>query len=203
MSIRVTPLVSVSLVALIFCGHYCAAGETAGPAVVTDERRCGVNAIFALLRVSRVDVSYGDVLDAVPVEDLGSSLESMRAVAQERGLECDVVRATPDQLASIPLPFIAHFDYGGQSGHYVVLIQRYGDRWVFIDGASGLEYSMYHGDLINRWSGVLLVPRESMEREKKLRASWMWYESGSVLLLTCAFGVFLYSFFAKKHDGKE
>jgi ABC-type bacteriocin/lantibiotic exporter with double-glycine peptidase domain len=129
---------------------------------------CGVNSMYALLRLLGAQVSYQEMEAELPVGPAGSTLKDMREVACRHGVAARVVRATPEQLWRCELPVIAHLeknstdDFDNQSrGHFVVLVQADSQFVRYIDGTSGFVKTTSADEFVRQWSGLLLVPAPS------------------------------------------
>jgi hypothetical protein len=125
---------------------------------------CGVNSMYAFLRLHGAQVSHRQMEDELPVGQAGSTLKDMREVACRHGVTARVVRATPEQLWRCELPVIAHLekestdDFDNQArGHFVVLVQA--DRRVvsYIDGTTGFVETKEADQFLRQWSGLLLA----------------------------------------------
>ncbi len=92
----------------------CGAGEPPLPGGIEgrqrwqEEKCCGANVLYLFLRLHGVAASHAELLREVPVGENGTSLEDLRRIARQHGLEVEVVRATPKSLSSVRFPAIAH-----------------------------------------------------------------------------------------------
>ena len=75
-------------------------------------RACGARALgFVLASVGKK--SEADAIARLtPTQLKGFSLAEMAEMSAQKGLKLEGVRATSDDLASLPLPFIIHYDFG-------------------------------------------------------------------------------------------
>jgi hypothetical protein len=79
---------------------------------------CGPNALYFLLRLCDVNVSYADVLTRVPLGPKGSNIEDLRKAAAEFGLATEVRQLTPEELVKAPKPLLVHVNIPATgSGH--------------------------------------------------------------------------------------
>jgi hypothetical protein len=121
-------------------------------------KKCSVNSLYVFLRLHGQETTYEKVEERLPVRKTGTNLAEMRQCAGEFGLNSQVIKATPDMLASCPLPAIAHWEEEvGVSGHYVVLLSTKEDWVEIIDGTTGVRDYLTLVDFRKKWSGYLLV----------------------------------------------
>ncbi len=112
-----------------------------------------------------------DGLSPVPVG--GASLFELARVARSIGFEAQGIRLPISELDGIPLPAIAHLDFGDGPqgrGHYVVVHARCEEGLTVADPSQGIRFMPW--DVFDRvWSGQLLLlspksgsdPREAIE----------------------------------------
>jgi hypothetical protein len=142
------------------CRSACAADQIVGSPFPAshDEKRCGVNGLYMLMKMYAVDVDYNRVASSLPVTEKGSSLADMSRVAAELGFPAEVTLATPSSLHD-HLPAIAHVRGSGPTGHYYLICN---DRNPYnlnvIDGTSGMYQRIDKGLFYRSWTGYLLVP---------------------------------------------
>ena len=112
------------------------------------------------------------------MRDTGTNLLELRQGAAEFGLNTRVIKATPETLASCPLPAIGHWEEQvGVSGHYVVIVSTKEDWVEYIDGTTAIRDYLPMNEFKTRWTGHLLVVQDSA-------LWWRWlYVSASLLAL--------------------
>jgi hypothetical protein len=126
--------------------------------------RCGVNATYAFLRLhDRSELTYSDVLNALPVDSDGASLADISDFLTNSGLPSEAVRTTPSALHKLHMPVIAHLYRESptkfalsERGHYVVLLRVDDGSVTYIDGSSaairGVPFDLFARD----WSGCVI-----------------------------------------------
>jgi ABC-type bacteriocin/lantibiotic exporter with double-glycine peptidase domain len=119
---------------------------------------CGVNALYAFLRINDVEADYDQILFKLSPSTQGSSLEELRQVANPLVGRTQVLRYAEEDLASIPLPFIAHASgAGAANGHFVCVFGFSGDDVLVIDGAEGVVRHISRTRFLQMWTGYALV----------------------------------------------
>jgi hypothetical protein len=125
------------------------------------KQRCPINTLYVVLRLYGKDVSYQEVLEQLPVGREGSSLTDMRDFAARHGLPARVQKLTPEKLAQVRFPVIAHLEEENTSGHFVVLLQLGKNSEGFpaleyIDGTTGMTGLMDALAFRRQWTGFVL-----------------------------------------------
>jgi len=148
-----------------------AAAESANAAVKgssggeggNSELLCGRNALYILMRLRQIDVTFPGVSAVLPLGDHGCSLYGLTIAARNLGMEAEAVEMAPARAESITVPFIAHLKptpaYGAVSGHYVVVVPTSTGSVILIDGTTGQAETCQIAELRRRgWTGYALVP---------------------------------------------
>jgi hypothetical protein len=138
-------------------------------------KSCGVNAVYILLQLKGGQASYADVRSRVPVDDEGSSLADLRDAVNDFGFRAELSRMNERSLAECPLPFIAHFEQGKRSGHFVVVTAVGNGFLECIDGTAATTDIIPRAAFLSKWSGYVLIARA--------KPPWVWM---SVPLLVLA-----------------
>jgi hypothetical protein len=145
------------------------AGQTAAaPSSTTDdasdqrqwrvEKKCGVNTLYLMLRLTSRPADYAAVERCVPVRSEGTTLLDMSRSAAAFGLELAVIKGTPATLRGGGLPVIAHLEEEvGTGGHYVVVTAANEDAIEVIDGTSGKLRVIPESEFNKAWSRYLLI----------------------------------------------
>lgn len=122
---------------------------------------CGVNCLYMMLRLNAKDADYTAVEKQTPVGESGTTLLELQRGAERFGLSLVAGKGTPEDLATCPLPAIAHFEEElGKTGHYVVVTECHPDSICFIDGTTAMRHEVTIPEFQRRWTGYLLVPRQ-------------------------------------------
>jgi Peptidase C39 family len=133
--------------------------------------KCGVNAIYAMLRLLGRPVAYADVESRIPVTAEGADLESMAAAAREFGLDVEVRKGvTPDDLLEAPLPMVVHIraspvDSQPLARDHFMVVSRCrrtdsGNAVFDIVDTTNLRFMKYRLDgLAQNMTGYVLAPR--------------------------------------------
>lgn len=163
---------------------------TANDAVWRISQRCPVNTLFVVLRLYGKDISYQEILEQLPVDREGTSLVDMRNFAARHGLAGRVRKLTPEQLAHVRFPIIAHLeDELATSGHFVVLLEVGTNDDGFqmvecIDGTTGMTAPMDMTTFRKRWTGFVLSFDPEPERMRWLLPTAMASLGGLLVGLT-------------------
>ena len=131
-------------------------------------RRCGPNALYMLLRLCDQEVSYQQVIEAVPISDKGASLGALQKAAVKFGVRMEARGdLKPEDLSQRFLPAIIHIrSSGNRAGddgedHFLLLSESIRDgQWAGVD-TTNMVYTTYGADVIARnmtGSGLLQVP---------------------------------------------
>ena len=123
---------------------------------------CGINALYAMLRVKGKTVDLGDISTRLVLPESGASLEQIRELAARFGLDAQVIKTTPEQLRSLPMPLILHqaMSEKGKSDrdHFVLVVGLDTDgRYAVIDGTTGMLFYTQPAALESMWSGYALI----------------------------------------------
>lgn len=152
-------------------------------------RACGPNSLYMLLKLSGIDVKFSDVMTYYPKDPGGMSLLELKEAAARFGLTAEVRRCTNDDLRTIPLPVIAHVNYGPteQADHYIVIHRRLdGESLEVIDGTSGRVQRFLVKRMGNIWEGYLLVPSPVAAGRAVSLGSWaLIAQLGLIAACTC------------------
>lgn len=137
-------------------------------------KACGVNCLYILLRLHGRDPDYAAVERRTPVGEDGTSLLELQRGAESFGLPLTGVRAKPQDLATCPLPAIAHFEEElGTTGHYVVVTEFHPGSVCIIDGTTAMRQEMALPEFQRRWTGYLLLPRQAGSYRLTSAALWL------------------------------
>jgi predicted double-glycine peptidase len=137
-----------------------------------DPMNCGVLAVYALLRAHRItDVSYEQVTREIPLTKTGSNLADMQSAAARFDLNYQTVRCTPEHLAKLRDPFIAHVRFraddhvAGAAGgdHFVVVLQSGTAYFLTLDPMILQVVEVPLPDFLRLWSGVALISSRDLE----------------------------------------
>lgn len=135
-------------------------------------RSCGINCVYAMLKIYGVDVERASISNTYPTGVDGMSVSDVVAALTEFGLPARAVHTDASAVERIPLPAIAHHGTAKQ-GHFVVLLDVDIDpedpslsSVAYIDGTSGeiTEVSSY-GRFLRTSSQVFVVPIQRQMEE--------------------------------------
>jgi hypothetical protein len=151
------------------------------------QHACGANCLYVLLKCADLDVPYMHVRDSLP-KDRDSSLADLRRVAAEVGLPLSIAKLRPVELASAPMPMIAHVEptatRGESSGHFIVLLRVDEERCVYIDGSTAELKTRSREDLLRDWTGYAAYATPS--RSGHL-LTWLGYGFAGMALTLVAY----------------
>ncbi len=120
--------------------------------------RCGLNGLFAMLKICGKDVTYEDVQRRVRLGPDGADLEGLREAASAFGLHTEVRRVTPEELRVAPKPILVHIDTpatgagkGGEgSGHFTVVTSVDPDGMLQGIDTTNALFTSWRPDTISR-----------------------------------------------------
>jgi len=113
-------------------------GENLNAVPARDARKvCGVNCLYLLAKYYHLNVTYEDLHAVLAPDDLGSSMLSLRVVAEQLGFETRAIEVDGRDILKFSSPMIVRAVYAGQEspqlGHWVVVlpVASRGGVWVF------------------------------------------------------------------------
>jgi ABC-type bacteriocin/lantibiotic exporter with double-glycine peptidase domain len=114
---------------------------------------CGAAALWMLFDHFGISVNYEDLIGQLGVMPRGTTMLSLKQLAETRGLLCEGWRLAPDDLRHIPFPAILLV----QGNHYVVL-DSFTPRGDFVvrDPARG-KLQISRQGLESIWGGEILL----------------------------------------------
>jgi hypothetical protein len=143
---------------------------------VESTTRCGIHALYVLLRVLGHPVSYADVGSAVDVSERGTTLEQLRSAAISLGVDAGAYHCTLDDLRewnySGVLVLIHNLgadnvtqalsDGRVEVGHYITLVgyDSKNDRILGVDGSFATVRRFSRERFLDMWTGYALVPAD-------------------------------------------
>lgn len=141
----------------------------------TDQRLCGLNAVYVLLKMHECKVSYNELQSELPIAEDGITLRQMHDALRKRGLPARVVRGGFDQLSQVPLPAVAHLVvdrptqfFARGRGHFVTVVSVNLQGVQCVDGTTGRLRTMPPAEFFREWSGYLLIVEPRGERAAHL-----------------------------------
>ena len=148
---------------------------------------CGVNCVYALLRTRGTDVDHQSLLAERPQPTGPLSMAELETLLESHGVDAEVWKVPPDELAGLEAPYIAHLDLleEGGGGHFVFVFKTNVQSFHFIDGTTGLTTGVDFDRFRDMSSGYVLAPVRAAAAER----GWFWAVVGSVLV---AVGVVAY-----------
>ncbi len=147
--------------------------------------RCGANSLYTFLKMNNASVSYDHLVRELEANLQGVTLKDLRDAAENRGVDCRVVKATPESLLSMELPVIAHFHVIEDMGHYVVVVAANDRRITTIDGTTAKISQWEPQKFHERWSGYLLVTAGG-----QTWTNFLWVGAAAALLIAVTFNTF-------------
>lgn len=140
--------------------------------------RCGPNAMFIFLRLLNKSVRYEEILEQLPVSEVGCSLEDLKKVGERNGVNLEVRQLTPEELHTAPKPLILHVQTPKISnepkeptGHFTVITKSNPDGSFFgVDTSNAVLTDFTLQYLARNFSGYALVPDTAN--------TWMWSKEG-------------------------
>lgn len=146
---------------------------------------CGPNALYVFLRLHGRELTLQDVKHEIPIDPAkGCSIEALRAASQSFGVTSQVRFVTPNELKSIPMPFIIHgtSDVEGESGHFSVVVKwdPQTRRFSIIDPVWETYESYTEQFVVTGFSGYVLVRSPTLD---------LWWSAATMLLLGTVIGL--------------
>src|SRR5262249_5714642 len=111
----------------MFCVQVHLLAQDAGLAAVEwrQPKRCGVNALYVMLKAHGHDIDYARLSEATVVGERGASLAALCRAAESVGVRTLIQRGRPGDICGANFPILVHWDaYSGdkeEAGHYLVL----------------------------------------------------------------------------------
>ncbi|MBO9545874.1 peptidase domain-containing ABC transporter [Caulobacter sp.] len=113
---------------------------------------CGLACLTMIARYHGLNWSLAGLRAAFPISLRGMSIQNVRQVAGEMGLDCRAVRVEPSGLSKLAGPAILHWGFD----HFVVLKRMRGDRALIHDPTSGRRW-VDAESLSDKLTGLALV----------------------------------------------
>ena len=145
-------------------------------------RRCGVNCLYAYLRLHGSQIQMSELITSIPIGEKGSSLKALKDASRLGHFDSMVVKTTPHDIQRFSLPAIAHID--SREGHYVLILRAGTGNVTVADMTSGKVETKSLDLFAQNWSGYLLVPQTQ-------RNIWLNPISYGVALIIAAFAFLL------------
>jgi RHS repeat-associated protein len=143
---------------------------------------CGSKALAGLLERHGKRAEAREVLKSVPDNALGHSFEALAELAARHGYELVALKASVDELATLPCPAIMHVHNERQDGggHYWLLEKAEGGLLELVDPQSERRFRQQPDEFAREWSGMALIFAESGKTyDGKLTRSEMQQFSGA------------------------
>jgi len=133
----------------------------------------------------------------------GTNVLGMIEAAQKLGFQAKGVKGTPESLAKIPKPAIAHVNLPATDGvgllHYVVIYEVTDAHILIMDPADGKLTKKTHEEFLKIWTGVLvlLLPNEDFQQaNEKVSITarfWQLIRPHRSVMLEALFGAIIYT----------
>jgi RHS repeat-associated protein len=163
-----------------------------------DLRACGAQALSVVMASLGKNKQAEHLAQIKPKNSDGFSLGEMAVIAQQNGVPMYGFRAKPNQLASLPTPFILHYDYNGsnkisveelqkkstpgaapfrlsgRTGHFLVAqkVDAKNKRVRLYDPQQKRLYHLSFKELQREWSGAgLTLAKNNMTQAQPARLS--------------------------------
>jgi ATP-binding cassette subfamily B protein len=123
---------------------------------------CGAACLATIAWWHDLKMPISRIREFAKTDRKGTTVLGMVQAAQQLGFAAQGVRGTPEALAEIPLPAVAHLVLENGLHHYVVVF-RVTEQYVELaDPARGLE-KRPREEFMKQWSGVLMLLTPNME----------------------------------------
>ncbi|HEY0152486.1 MAG TPA: peptidase domain-containing ABC transporter [Longimicrobium sp.] len=122
-----------------------------------DRRDCGAACLHSIARSYGHHVSIARIRQLASTDLQGTNMLGLVEGAGRLGFLARGVRATPEALATLPLPAVAHVVLPSGLHHFVVVYRVRKRHVVYMDPGDGRVHTVPHEEFRGRWSGVLLI----------------------------------------------
>jgi predicted double-glycine peptidase len=129
-----------------------------------EAQSCGVACGYMLARLLGHDLDYKDAVDAIPIEEDGTSLSGLKDGLEAMGVSTTILRAKPKDLDRITMPVIVHMlphrEASNSVGHFL-LVLKIDDRsvtYVEPNYAASIE-TVARSQFLRSWSGYVVATR--------------------------------------------
>lgn len=122
--------------------------------------RCGPNALFVLLTLAGHSDITLEKLGRIPITTDATSLAALRDAVKEFGVNTEIRRYDPANVASMHMPALAQVRSDSSSitpYHFVVMYKVDAQRVSVIDGTTGQSSYILRSRLHHFWTGVALT----------------------------------------------
>jgi predicted double-glycine peptidase len=128
-----------------------------------EAQSCGVACGYMLARLLGRDIVYNNAVEAIPVENGGTSLLDMQRGLRGLGVSTSILRAKPTELDRIAMPVIAHMlprrEAGSAVGHFLLVLQidERSVQYIEPNYAASIE-TVPRTQFLRCWTGYLVAP---------------------------------------------
>jgi ABC-type bacteriocin/lantibiotic exporter with double-glycine peptidase domain len=142
-----------------------------------------VNCLYLFLRLNGHAIDYHTVLRQMSTYGPLSGLQGIVRGANTLGLNCQIIKCTPEDLKKLPLPVIGYFDHPEATGSHIDLILGVTpDRCSLCTGGHVMLNELSMDDFRRRWTGFVVTanPASGVWREYLagiligVSLAWMW-----------------------------
>ena len=153
--------------------------------LAAENNRCGVNAVYLLLRAQGHSVDYEELVDSFAVPESGASLLDLTTLLERSGYAAIPAKLSRSDALSLGSPFIAHWEGGPSaiSGHYVLVLHCNEAALHVIDGTTARRYTISWPDFSRNWTGYAIIPDDTLQRMSLMVAALI------VVLLACLYAI--------------
>jgi len=132
--------------------------------------RCGLNCVYAMLRLNHVRISYRDLEQkAGPVPTGGFNMQKLKELCESCGFPVEVIHGSISHALRLDPPLILHIGNLESPGHFMCVASHANGSYVLLDGTSGTIKSYSNGTGVNSIaslerasSGYFLVPKDKL-----------------------------------------
>jgi ABC-type bacteriocin/lantibiotic exporter with double-glycine peptidase domain len=133
-----------------------------------ESKCCGPNSLYALLRLSGLDVTLAETHSLTPLGSNGASLAALESASRSLGLPMMTVRVHEfNDLARFRYPVIAHLT-GSRAGHFIIVLGfNQANSSLLVADALTCDLQWLNASTVQRdWSGYLLVSEQDLFWER-------------------------------------
>lgn len=129
---------------------------------------CGPVSLYLLMRLRGRNRSIDEVFDAISIDpNSGCTLGTLAEKSAKLGFPTAIKFVNPDELASVPFPFIAHYNGSLLTGvgHFLVIVGYSPETRKFRTFNTDGEFLTWTDEakVATDYSGYVLIPQEALE----------------------------------------
>lgn len=164
---------------------------------------CGAACLASVAAHYKLRMPIARIRQYANTDKRGTNVLGMIEAANKLGFQAKGVKGTPESLAKIPKPAIAHVSLPATDGagllHYVVIYDVTQKHITVMDPADGKFSKKTHADFLKIWTGVLvlLLPSEDFQQANEkvsvVARFWQLIRPHRSVMFEALFGAIIYT----------